>query len=97
MAEPEVHLELVSDWWADANCLGLEPDMFHPHMGDHDGLERCKAVCRGCDVQIECLHHALNNGEDAGVWGGMSEDERQRIHRRPLWWRRGRRLNVTPA
>ena len=30
----------------------------------------------------ECLAWALETGQDAGVWGGMSEDERRALKRR---------------
>jgi WhiB family redox-sensing transcriptional regulator len=29
-----------------------------------------------------CLQWALESGQDAGVWGGMSEDERRALKRR---------------
>jgi WhiB family redox-sensing transcriptional regulator len=29
-----------------------------------------------------CLAWALESGQDAGVWGGMSEDERRALKRR---------------
>jgi WhiB family transcriptional regulator, redox-sensing transcriptional regulator len=33
-------------------------------------------------VTTECLTWALDSGQDAGVWGGMSEDERRALKRR---------------
>jgi WhiB family redox-sensing transcriptional regulator len=30
----------------------------------------------------ECLNWALETGQDAGVWGGLSEDERRSLKRR---------------
>jgi hypothetical protein len=39
---------------------------------------RAKAVCRRCPVMIQCRTWALTTGQAAGVWGGMSEDERRR-------------------
>ena len=32
--------------------------------------------------QYECLNWALASGQDAGVWGGMSEEERRVVKRR---------------
>jgi WhiB family redox-sensing transcriptional regulator len=72
-------------WMADANCRGADVDMFFPAR-DED-VSSAKAVCRECDVQVECLTHAMTNGETKGVWGGLSERERRRI-------RRARRLKV---
>jgi WhiB family transcriptional regulator, redox-sensing transcriptional regulator len=31
-----------------------------------------------------CLRWAIDSGQDAGVWGGMSEDERRAVKRRTL-------------
>ncbi|MDU5073367.1 MAG: WhiB family transcriptional regulator, partial [Cutibacterium avidum] len=41
-----------------------------------------KKVCARCEVRAECLAWALEAGQDHGVWGGMSEDERRAIKRR---------------
>ena len=41
-----------------------------------------KLVCNRCPVTTECLSWALESGQDAGVWGGMSEDERRALKRR---------------
>ncbi len=30
-----------------------------------------------------CLLHALENGIDYGIWGGLSADERNRLRRAP--------------
>ncbi len=30
----------------------------------------------------QCLTWAMDTGQDAGVWGGMSEDERRAMKRR---------------
>lgn len=46
-------------------------------------IENAKAICNHhCPVRDACLNWALNAGEDAGVWGGMSEDERRALKRR---------------
>ena len=33
-------------------------------------------MCRQCPVIQECRSHALEVGEPYGVWGGLSESER---------------------
>jgi len=35
-------------------------------------------------VMEECLRWAIDSGQDAGVWGGMSEDERRTLKRRTI-------------
>jgi WhiB family transcriptional regulator, redox-sensing transcriptional regulator len=39
-------------------------------------------VCRQCSVADACLRWALESGQDSGVWGGLSEDERRALKRR---------------
>src|SRR5439155_18361695 len=75
-------------WQDQANCLGVDPDLFFPERGA--STREAKEVCRGCVVRLECLEYALANGEKFGIWGGMSERERRRIRRaRALARRRG--------
>ena len=39
-------------------------------------IQQAKQICGGCAVKNECLEYALHN-ESHGIWGGMSETERQ--------------------
>ena len=71
--------------WVDrARCIGEDPELFFP-MGAPSLVlsqtERAKAVCQGCPVQDECLEWSLVTAQDAGVWGGLDEDERRDIRR----------------
>jgi WhiB family redox-sensing transcriptional regulator len=66
-------------WQWQANCLGVDPDLFFPERGA--STREAKTVCRACIVQAECLEYALVNGEKFGIWGGLSERERRRIRR----------------
>ena len=68
-----------SSWQLQANCLGVDPDLFFPERGA--STKEAKAVCRGCTVREDCLEYALANGEKFGIWGGLSERERRRIRR----------------
>ena len=47
-------------------------------------------MCVTCDVAEICLKWALDNNQDAGVWGGTSEDERRALKRRNARARRAR-------
>ncbi len=66
-------------WQAQANCLGVDPDLFFPERGA--STSEAKAVCAGCSVREDCLEYALANGEKHGVWGGETERGRRRIRR----------------
>ncbi|MCW0216307.1 MAG: WhiB family transcriptional regulator [Pseudonocardia sp.] len=43
-------------------------------------LALAKAVCSRCTVVADCLARAMST-RTAGVWGGMSEDERTQLRR----------------
>jgi WhiB family redox-sensing transcriptional regulator len=73
-------------WQDEANCLGVDPDLFFPERGA--STREAKEVCRGCVVRDACLEFALANGEKFGIWGGMSERERRRIRRQRATARR---------
>ena len=66
-------------WQDEANCLGVDPDLFFPERGA--STREAKEVCRGCVVREDCLEYALANGEKFGIWGGLSERERRRLRR----------------
>lgn len=71
------------EWQLFARCKGRDELFFHPH-GEREPVrserERAaKAVCAGCPVRRECLDHALQTQEPYGVWGGLTEDERQEL------------------
>jgi len=79
------------DWRHRAACLDEDPELFFPIGNTGPALlqiEEAKAVCRRCDVVDTCLKWAIESGQDAGVWGGLSEDERRALKRRTARARR---------
>jgi WhiB family redox-sensing transcriptional regulator len=73
------------DWRHRAGCRDEDPELFFPVGNSGPALlqvAEAKTVCRRCPVATSCLHEALERGEDAGVWGGLSEDERRALKRR---------------
>ena len=46
------------------------------------GVDRARAICKGCPVLDTCLEYALTERIEHGVWGGTSERERRRILKR---------------
>jgi WhiB family transcriptional regulator, redox-sensing transcriptional regulator len=66
-------------WQEQANCLGVDPDLFFPERGA--STREAKSVCRSCEVRVECLEYALSHAEKFGIWGGLSERERRRVRR----------------
>lgn len=86
----------MGNWRESAACRNENPELFFP-IGDgvaaHEQIARAKAVCARCPVREQCLAFAVTTGQDFGVWGGLSSDERRRLRRDRLT-RRGR---VDPA
>src|ERR671934_248613 len=73
------------DWRHTAVCRDEDPELFFPVGNSGPALAQiadAKLVCNRCPVTTECLTWALDSGQDAGVWGGMSEDERRALKRR---------------
>ena len=73
------------DWRHKAACLDEDPELFFPIGNTGPALlqiEEAKQVCRRCEVRDACLQWALEAGQDHGVWGGLSEDERRALKRR---------------
>lgn len=73
------------DWQLDAACREVDPNVFFHPEGERGPARRnrdraAKLVCSTCPVVRECARHALAVREPYGVWGGMTEDEREEIY-----------------
>jgi WhiB family transcriptional regulator, redox-sensing transcriptional regulator len=74
---------LATDWTL-AACRDEHPELFFPVGTEGPALAQlaeAKRVCGTCPVMGECLRWALETGQDDGVWGGTSEDERRAMRR----------------
>ncbi|MFD7995576.1 WhiB family transcriptional regulator [Streptomyces mexicanus] len=77
----------TGDWRDDAECrTHPDPDLWfasEQHPGSRRRTAQALEVCNTrCAVRERCLAWALEQRVDIGVWGGMTERERQRLHRR---------------
>jgi WhiB family redox-sensing transcriptional regulator len=45
-------------------------------------IYEAKAVCARCPVREACLRFALDTGQNYGIWGGLTEDERHKLRRK---------------
>ncbi len=92
MIEPRFKRDPAQTWWVErARCVNEDPDLFFPVGSRRPALEQTRraiAVCRGCPVRAECLEWSLETCQDAGVWGGLDEQERRQLRRE----RRSRKL-----
>ena len=81
------------DWRHRARCRDVDPELFFPvgTTGPAEAqVQSAKSICTLCTVREECLQWALDTAQDAGVWGGLSEEERRAM-------RRGQRRRVRIA
>lgn len=79
MLEAQPQSPTDEDWYERALCPQTDPDAFFPEKGG--STKEAKKICLGCPVKQQCLQWALDNDERFGIWGGLSERERRRLHR----------------
>ncbi len=72
------------DWVHHARCRDEDPELFFPVGNSGPAalqIDAAKSVCFSCVVREQCLEWAMATGQESGVWGGMSEDERRALRR----------------
>lgn len=77
------------EWQYEGACRDADATLFFHPEGERGGTRRrraeaAKTICATCPVLQQCREHALRVREPYGVWGGLSEDERQQILTTPL-------------
>ncbi|MFC9553926.1 WhiB family transcriptional regulator [Rhodococcus sp. NPDC056960] len=90
----------ASDWQHRGSCRGTDTEMFFSPDGER-GYARAqreraaKQICQDCPVLTECRTHAVTAAEPYGIWGGLSETDRNRHKRRAA--RDRRQTNLTTS
>ncbi len=86
--QPQAQVPLDSKWhWQELGlCRSVDPLLFfHPQNERGSSRSRrdqsAKRVCVSCPVQLECADYAIRAREPYGVWGGLSEEDREAIYR----------------
>ena len=84
------------DWQLEGACRDTDPTLFFHPEGERGPARRkrdaaAKAICENCPVLEFCREHALAVREPYGVWGGLSEDDREQFYST------GRRRKVSAA
>jgi WhiB family redox-sensing transcriptional regulator len=72
------------DWQLRGLCRGKDSSLFFHPEGERGAAraareQSAKEICLNCPVQKQCCEHALRVREPYGVWGGLTEEERE-IH-----------------
>lgn len=75
------------EWQYDGACADADPTVFFHPEGERGPARRQRdadalAVCATCPVVPACRAHALAVREPYGVWGGLSEHDRETIYAR---------------
>ena len=73
------------DWQRLGACVGMDLTVFYHPDGEKGRartkrINEAKKVCEPCPVIEQCRTFALDTKEPYGVWGGLSENEREQIH-----------------
>jgi WhiB family redox-sensing transcriptional regulator len=73
-------VEADPSWRLESLCLS------HPDVDFFDGFQKkqAKAICGQCAVSERCLQFAMENNEEAGVWGGLDDHERKALKGKAL-------------
>jgi WhiB family redox-sensing transcriptional regulator len=78
-----MHIDTIATpdltWQQEALCAQTGADFFFPEPGS--SVRDAKRICALCPIRSACLEHALTHDERFGVWGGLSEKERQALRR----------------
>ena len=77
----------IWDWQMHGACRGVDSSVFFHPDGERGRARaqreaRAKEMCRECPVLRQCRSHALAVNEPYGIWGGLSEAERDALARR---------------
>lgn len=73
----------MGDWVRDAECARIGGDVWFSDVAPTREYEIAKAICKNdCPVRQQCLDWAVENKIRAGLWGGMSPNERRPLERR---------------
>ncbi|MEW2290831.1 WhiB family transcriptional regulator [Streptomyces sp. NPDC047841] len=69
------------DWQRFAACRGMDSSIFYAPPGERGQRRRAREararrICESCPVRQDCARMALETQDRYGVWGGLSEGDR---------------------
>ena len=90
------------DWQLRGLCRGKDSSLFFHPEGERGAAraareQSAKEICLNCPVQKQCCEHALRVREPYGVWGGMTEEERELHYQRQKALMRARAVREKAA
>ena len=83
-AEP-VPVADLWEWQFRGLCRTTNPETFFHPEGERGPSRRWRdqravAICESCPVIQQCREHALRVRDPYGVWGGMTEEDREQYY-----------------
>ncbi|CAB5216904.1 WhiB-like iron-sulfur binding domain containing protein [uncultured Caudovirales phage] len=82
----EVDIEPVTnihEWMDHAACARYDPELwFAEGQRAHTDIVQAVAICHTCTVQPDCLHYAMTNRFDHGIFAALTAHERHLLQRR---------------
>ncbi len=79
----------IAIWQREGACREVDPDLFF--VEGVRGLKRthlvtqAKTICAACPVIAICREYGVKTQEPYGIWGGLTQPERQRALRGHRW------------
>lgn len=75
----------VYEWQWRGACAEADPHFFFHPEGERGPARRQRdraavAICASCPVVEACRDHGLSVREPYGVWGGLTEGDRERLY-----------------
>lgn len=80
---PASDLRGIADhsWHARGACHGVDParadKLFFHTVRDRRSIAEAKRMCATCPVKKDCFTYAIDNQITFGIWGGLTDKERQ--------------------
>jgi WhiB family transcriptional regulator, redox-sensing transcriptional regulator len=92
----------VWEWQLDGACREADPRLFFHPEGERGPARRKRdeaavKVCQTCPVLEQCRQHGLSVREPYGVWGGLTEEDREEIYAQERKARRQQRVAAREA
>ena len=66
------------DKWDGAKCQTVEPEIWF----DKETIPIAVEICNSCPLKEKCAQYAIDEQIEYGVWGGVTEETRQKILKR---------------
>lgn len=70
---------MTDKWWQEAMCKDADPRWFFPEGEQRNSYQLARQYCARCPVALQCLQDALSIPGTFGMWGGTTQNERERI------------------